>query len=153
MENLEILTDKALVDADLLLLSEPSLPEAMRQLDMSEALVGMVSGKAVAVCLFVKRKHHYDVINLSIAPEYGESDAAKEMLLYAFDYIRAKGENLIEIGAGNAELFRHKALMSMGFRVIGVWRDHFLRKSRPINDIDGIPNCDLLRYQIDLRYA
>lgn len=154
MENFTITTDKALVDADLLMINEPSLPEAMRQLELSEALVGLVDEKPVAVCLLVKRKGFYEVTNLAVAEPFEGTDAARELLLYACDYIRAKGEvYIVEVGAGNADLARHKTLMAMGFRVVGVWRDHFLRNVRFVKEIDGVPNCDLLRYQIDLRNA
>ena len=149
MSDFSIVMDKELVDAELLMQNEPSLPEAMRQLNLCEAFVGVKGGQAICVCLLAKRKGYYDVVNLAIDAMHQNIGADKELLLYTLDYVRVQGGALVEIGAGNAEFRRHEMLISLGFRVVGVWRDHFQTTAQNI----PVPNLDMLRYRIDLRNA
>jgi hypothetical protein len=44
MDNFSITVSKDLADVDLLLQEQPSLPEAMRQLNLCDAFVGVLGG-------------------------------------------------------------------------------------------------------------
>jgi len=144
--------DKTMASADLLMLNEPSLPEAMRQLNLCDAFVAVKdAAKAICVCLLAKRKDFYDVVNLALDQDYINSGADKEVLLYALDYVRAQGGNIVEIGAGNAELRRHEMLIALGFRVVGVWRNHFPPNTKAAAPQNPVPNLDMIRYRFDLR--
>jgi GNAT superfamily N-acetyltransferase len=151
MNDFSIVTDKTLVDVELLLQNEPSLPEAMRQLNLSEAFVAVRGERTAGVCLLSKRRGCYDITNLAVdpAPQYEGVD--KELLFYALDYIRIQGERFVEIGAGNADLDRHELLTRLGFRVVGVWSDHFMREGRMAVMLCGVLNQDLLRYRLDIK--
>ena len=144
MNDFAIVMDKDLVDVDLLMLNEPLLPEAMRQLNLCEAIVGVRSGQTICVALLAKRKGYFDIVNLALDKGHGQSGADKELLLYTLDWVRAQGGSLVEIGADTTDLVRHEMFINMGFRVVGVWRDRL-----PQGGADS--QRDILRYRIDLR--
>ncbi len=149
MENFSISINKDLVDVDLLLQDQLSLPEAMRQLNLCEAFVGVLSGRTVAVCLLAKRKNYYDIVNLAVAALPEDTGVIYELLMYVMDYVRVQGGRFVEIGMGNAELRRHALLIRLGFRVVGVWGDYFARGGETAQP-GKVVNRDLLRYRIDL---
>ena len=150
MSDFEIVMYKTLVKPELLLRDEPSLPEAMRLLNLCEAFVAVKGGKAISVCLLSSSKGHYNVTCLALDENHSGTGADKELLLYALDYARARGGASVEIGTGNAQLKRHEMFTMMGFRVVGVWRDHFPGKGdNSTSSGSPIPNRDLLRYRIE----
>lgn len=151
MDDFTIVTDKTRVDVDLLLQHEPSLPEAMRQLNLSEAFIAVKGERTVGVCLLSRRKGYHDVVNLAAEPLRADAGIDKELLLYVIDYVRVQGGRFVEIGAGSADLARHEMLLRLGFRVVGVWTDHFVKEGRMAPPEDGILNRDMVRYRIDLK--
>lgn len=151
MDGFMIVMDKELASVDLLLQNEPSLPEAMRQLNLCDAFVGLAGDRAIAVCLLAKRKGYYDVVNLAVDARYEDTDACHELLMYVLDYVRVQGGVFVEAGAGNAHTRRHGMFMRLGFRVVGVWADHFLEKTGRQTLENGILNRDMIRYRINLR--
>ncbi len=81
MEGLLITMDKEQARQELLLLDQPSLPEAMRQLNLCDAFLGMIGGHNVAVCLLSKRKKCHEVVNLSADPAVSD-EVLTEVLFY-----------------------------------------------------------------------
>ncbi len=150
MDNFSITVSKDLADVDLLLQEQPSLPEAMRQLNLCDAFVGVLGGRTVAVCLLAKRKHYHEIVNLAVAPLQEESEVIYQLLMYVMDYVRVQGGRFVEIGAGDADLRRHALLIRLGFRVVGVWSDYYLRNGRVTGPGNKTVNRDMLRYRIDL---
>lgn len=150
MSDFNIVMNKELVTADLLMQNEPSLPEAMRQLNLCEAIVAEKDGAAICVCLLKKREEHYEIVNLAFDKRHLNTNADRELLFFVLDSVRAQGGKSVEIGAGNAEMRRHEMLITMGFRVVAVWRDHFPAGVASTDKRITVPNRDMLRYRIDL---
>ncbi len=149
MDNFSIVANKDLADIDLLLREQPSLPEAMRQLNLCDTFVGVLGGQTVAVCLLARRKNYFEIVNLAVASIPEESEVTYQMLMYVMDYVRVQGGSYIEIGVGDGDFRRHALLIRMRFRVVGVWRDYFAR-SKHAEQGNRPAHRDMLRYRIDL---
>ena len=151
MEGFKIVTDKDKIDVDLLLTADPSLPQVMRNLNQSYSFAGLLGDRTVAVCLLDKKDDVYDIVNLAIKQDFQNKGLAKEMVRFALDYVRAHGGRYVEAGAGNSNIPMYVLLQKLGFRVVGVWKNHFISDTPQPHTANFIVDRDMIRFQLDLR--
>lgn len=150
MEEFTIVMDKEKCRMDLLTMSDPSLPQVMRQLNLCTAFAGLLGDKNIAVCLLEQRGDFYEVVNFAVDTFYQGRGFGKEILYYVLDYVKAMGGTAVEIGAGNAKIQLFGMLQKLGFRVVAVWPDHYYEDYRQASVENSIFNRDMIRYRMDL---
>ena len=87
---------------------------------------------------------------LEVAPDWRHSDIGLRLLMELADALRSAGVRREVAGAGNAELDRIELLTRAGFRMAYVERDGCSPERGWIPAGDGVPNRDVLWFEIDL---
>jgi len=147
----EIVIDRERVVLEHVLLAEPSLPQAVKYINTCIPLAGIYEGQSVGACLMQQKDSVYDIVSLAVAPSYQGKGFSKEMLLYALDYARVQGGKYVEIGCGNSDVMLYSLFQKAGFRVVGVWPDHYSEDSKSMVVENGIIKRDMIRFRADLR--
>jgi ribosomal protein S18 acetylase RimI-like enzyme len=131
-------------------ISLPRLKEVI-EMDDSVALIARENGNSAGMCVVEKRPEGYELIHLCVAPLFRRQSIAREVLAHSMDYVRVLGGQVLTAGAANSDLTAFTVLQKLGFRVTGVYRDHY-RSGREVTvDELGVAGIDMLRYEADLR--
>ena len=142
--------DKELVRMDLLLSADPSIPNAVRALNVAIPFVGMLGNEAVVVCLAEPKGYYHDLTYIAIDPFHQHKGYAKEIFEYIMNYARGGGIRYLEAGCGNAQISLITVYQRLGFRMTGVWTDYYLYDGRTATIENSIFNRDMIRFRIDL---
>ncbi len=136
---------------ELLLLADPS-PKAIRKyITDGEMFVGRANGEVVGVIVLVDRGASADeVINVAVDEAYQGRGIGNKLIRYAMAYTKCKGKNYLEIGTGNSSLGQLALYQKLGFRIVGVDQDFFMRNYDEVIYENGIQCVDMIRLSMNL---
>ena len=133
------------VPMDLLLLADPSRTKVEGYLSKSKRFIAKLNGQAVGVCIIQQISEDvYELMNISVAPEYQKNGIGKKLLQYVIISTRQTKAKRLEVGTGTFG-YQLAFYQREGFRVDSIDKDFFLvNYERPIHE-NGIQLKDMLR--------
>ncbi len=136
---------------DLLLEADPSRGQIETYLPGSE-VVGVFCEDVIigVLALFPKGRHAVEIKNVSVTLEHRGRGFGRLLLLDAVKRARTQGYSQIEIGTGNSSLGQLALYQKIGFRIVGIDQDFFIRNyPEPIVE-NGVRCRDMVRLAMKL---
>ncbi|MFK8400447.1 GNAT family N-acetyltransferase [Pseudomonas sp. BGr12] len=91
-----------------------------------------------------------EITSLAVEDEWQERGLGRRLLLAAIEQAREAGLQRLTIATGNSSLAQLGLYQRLGFRIVGIETDHFVRHySEPIYE-NGIQCRDQIRLALDL---
>lgn len=135
---------------ELLLEADPSLERVRSYLRGAKCLIATIQSAVIGVCvLSPTSSDRFELMNIAVVDRYRGKGIGTKLLLRAIDVARAAGATLIAVGTGT---FGYQLVFyqRLGFRVVAVERDFFLRNyDEPVFE-NGIQHKDMLRLHLAL---
>ncbi|MCR9142663.1 MAG: GNAT family N-acetyltransferase [bacterium] len=96
------------------------------------------------------RPRTIEIMNVAVLPELQGQGIGKDLVRHAIERARTKGAKSIEIGTGNSSVGQLALYQKMGFRILGIDFDYFVRfYEEPLYE-NGIQVRDMIRLAQDL---
>lgn len=136
----------------LLLLADPDSQQVMRYLPDSRVLALAADEHIVGVVVITDRAEgEAEVTNLAVDEAWQGHGLGRRLLESAIAQARARGLQRLAIATGNSSLAQLGLYQRVGFRIVGVDPDYFVRHyPEPIIE-NGIACRDQLRLVLELR--
>ncbi|MGD1895040.1 MAG: GNAT family N-acetyltransferase [Cyclobacteriaceae bacterium] len=138
-----------LVPLDLLLIADPSEQQIALYLPHAECFVAE-DERVLAVCV-VKSIDPYsaEIVNIAVYPDQQGTGVGTKLLRFLIDQLRGRGVKQLVLGTGTFG-YQLTFYQRLGFRVIEVERNYFLKHyDQPIYE-SGIQHKDRLMLELDL---
>jgi ribosomal protein S18 acetylase RimI-like enzyme len=148
-------TDGNAVPWDLLLLADPSRRQVASYLGCQDGEVWLVQTEDEGVTIGVgvwcpMADDTAEIKNVAIEPAWQGCGLGTALVRHLVERIRERGFRRVEIGTGNSSLAQLGLYQRLGFRIVGVDRDFFMRHYDAPLEEDGIPCRDMVRLARDL---
>ena len=136
---------------DLLLDADPSRArvesylsdELTRVAKLDDAVIGVYALKRIDATSF-------ELMNIAVAESYQGTGLGRRLLGHAIGLAESKGARVIEVGTGNSSFDALRFYQRAGFRIVGVWVNHFVDNyDEPIYE-NGIQCADMVRLRLVL---
>ena len=132
---------------NLLLLADPSKDLVSKYLDKSFCYVveSENEGTIGVIVLVPISNHIIEIMNLAVDESYQGKGVGTLLLKHGIQTAAEKGYNRVEIGTGNSSINQLALYQKVGFRIIGIDHDFFIRNyEEPIFE-NGIQCRDMIR--------
>lgn len=135
----------------LLLLADPSRAHINRYIHDSLVIGLLHDGVTLGVVVLKNlTDSSAEIMNLAVDERHQGKGLGKSLLSESFKECARRGIRTIEIGTGNSSLSQLYLYQKMGFRIVGVLKDHFTENyPEPIIE-NGIPCVDMIRLRREL---
>ena len=135
----------------LLLEADPSREQVEKYIHSSIVTGLFVLDKIAGVLvLTAKDEGVFEISNLAVSAEHRGRGYGRMLLLDAICRARELGGSRVEIGTGNSSLAQLRLYQSLGFRIVGIDRDYFVRNYMEPIEENGIRCLDMIRLSLDL---
>jgi ribosomal protein S18 acetylase RimI-like enzyme len=139
------------VPVDLLLLADPSI-EQIRQYSSNSAIFVAVHDQEIVGAIIISRlsESALEIINLAVYEDFQGKGIGKILIQTAIQFAKNIKAQRIEIGTGNSSLMQLGFYQKCGFRIHGIWENHFIKNYEEEIYENGIQCRDMIRLKIDL---
>lgn len=151
------------MDTDIRLLGATEYPwELLLEADPSRSQIETYLGRSKVYGLFVDPgicgvlvlsglgSDIVEILNVAVASHARGRGLGRKLIEFAVSTARSAGSRRIEIGTGNSSLGQLYLYQSIGFRMVGMDRDFFVRNyPEPIEE-NGLRCLDMVRLSMEL---
>ncbi len=135
----------------LLELADPSRPRIREYLQNGECFTAELNGQVIgAFVLEPKDKDLLETMNISIEEAFQNQGFGKQLLKYISTYARQQGYKTLRICTGNSSIAQFALYQKVGFDLIEIERDHFLKNYEEEIWENGIRCRHLLVLEMEL---
>ena len=136
---------------DLLLLADPSRQQIESYLSTGTCYTARLHGLTVGVLVLLETgPGTIEIMNIAVAEDYQGQGIGKQLVAEAVRIARQKKANRLEVGTGNSSIDELAFYQKVGFRMVSIDRDFFLRHyDEPIFE-NGIQCRDMVRFAMEL---
>ena len=136
---------------DLLLLADPSRRQIESYLSTGVCYTARLNGLTVGVFVLLETgPGTIEIMNIAVAEDYQEQGIGKQLIAEAVTIARQTKAHRLEVGTGNSSIDELAFYQKVGFRMISIDRDFFLRHyDEPIFE-NGIQCLDMVRFAMEL---
>ncbi len=96
------------------------------------------------------RPHTIELVNIAVKEEKQGMGIGRFMILDAIERTKFLGVKTLEVGTGNSSLGQLVLYQKLGFRIVGIDRDFFIKYYKEEIIENGIICIDMIRLSIDL---
>lgn len=112
---------------DLLLLADENQPLIDAYLPRSQVYLLAIDTQTRGVCVLQRQDESAEIMNIAIDPAYQNRGLGKALLLHTTDVARQQRVHRLLIKTGNSGIGQIALYQRIGFNLIGVNYDYFLR--------------------------
>lgn len=112
---------------DLLLLADENQPLIDAYLPRSQVYLLTIDKQTRGVCVLQRQDQSAEIMNIAIDPAYQNRGLGKALLLHTIGVARQQSAHRLLIKTGNSGIGQIALYQQMGFNLIGVNYDYFLR--------------------------
>jgi ribosomal protein S18 acetylase RimI-like enzyme len=136
---------------DLLLLADPHVAAIAKYISDSEVLLAESDGVTVGVCAVMPIGNGAaEIKNVAVHEDFQGKGIGKNLIQHAITHSRRRGFRTLEIGTGNAGLMQLGLYQRLGFEMVSIDRDFFVRNyPEPIFE-NGIACKHMVRLELKL---
>jgi ribosomal protein S18 acetylase RimI-like enzyme len=135
----------------LLLLADPSRSNIERYIGGS-IVIGLIESNELRGVSVIKTidKVSAEIMNIAVDERHQGKGLGKLLIARSLEECSARGVKNVEIGTGNSSVAQLLLYQKMGFRIVGILRDYFIKNyPDPIFE-NGIQCKDMIRLQREL---
>jgi ribosomal protein S18 acetylase RimI-like enzyme len=135
----------------LLLLADPNRNQIESYISES-TVIGMIDSSKIVGVSVIKQLNNEsaEIMNIAIDEKYQGMGLGKLLITRSVDECATRGVKSVEIGTGNSSIAQLYLYQKMGFRIVGIIRDHFVKNyPDPIFE-NGIQCRDMIRLRREL---
>ncbi|KRK97811.1 hypothetical protein FD04_GL000782 [Secundilactobacillus odoratitofui DSM 19909 = JCM 15043] len=142
-------TDEMMV---LLLSADPDEQMIESYIHRAEIRVAKSADQIVGViCTLTTRPLTVEIVNLAVRDDYQNHGIGAQLINEVIQHCRAEKVTTLAIGTGSTSFGPLYLYQKLGFRMVGVDRDFFVRHySRPIEE-NGLVLRDMIRLELNLK--
>lgn len=131
---------------ELLLLADPSSKMINSYLDRGLIFIASLKHDIIGEYILLKtRPNILEVVNIAVREDYQQQGLGKFLLNDAIERARLAGAERLEIGTANSSLFQLALYQKLGFRIVGIDKNYFLRHyNKPLYE-NKIQCFDMIR--------
>lgn len=136
---------------DLLLSADPNKDLVDKYLKVGECFVARNESDEIVgeYVLLNNPDRIFEIINVAVDPKYQGQGFGKTLILDAISRAKDRCAQKIEIGTGNSSFTQLALYQKCGFRIVGVYKDFFIKNyPEPIFE-NGIQCVDKIMLSID----
>ncbi|WP_428267880.1 GNAT family N-acetyltransferase [Haliangium sp.] len=137
---------------ELLLDADPSRHMVERYLSSSDTYVLETEAGIIGVVVLCPLgPNELEIKNIAVDDDHQGRGWGRRLLAFSIDEARARRVQRLHIGTGNSSIGQLALYQKLGFRIVGVDRDFFVRGyPEPLFE-NGIRCRDMIRLQLDLQ--
>ncbi len=103
------------------------------------------------ICTLTTRPLTVEIVNLAVRDDYQNHGIGAQLINEVIQHCRAEKVTTLAIGTGSTSFGPLYLYQKLGFRMVGVDRDFFVRHySRPIEE-NGLVLRDMIRLELNLK--
>ncbi|MDF2605869.1 MAG: family N-acetyltransferase [Bacillales bacterium] len=135
---------------DYLLMADESPQIVNEYINDGELFAVTLDNKEIGVIQFVfLNEVTVELKNIAIKDEYRGKGFGREVIQLAFNYYQNKNYYKIIVGTANSSITNILIYQKLGFRIVGVRKDFFLKYPEPIFE-NGIRAIDMIIFEKEL---
>lgn len=136
---------------DLLLLADPSRQQIESYLSVGTCYTATLNGLTTSVFVLLEiEPGTIEIMNIAVAEDYQGQGIGKRLIAEVVTIAREKKANRLEVGTGNSSIDELAFYQKVGFRMVRIERNFFLRHyDEPIFE-NGIQCMDMVRFAMEL---
>ena len=136
---------------DLLLDADPSRTRVERYLTEEFTRIAKLDERVIGVYALAKLDAtSFELMNIAVAADCRQQGLGRWLLGHAIGLAESRGGRTVDVGTGNSSLSALSFYQRAGFRIVGVWPNHYVENyPEPIVE-DGIPCIDMVRLRLTL---
>lgn len=136
---------------DLLYLADPSTKAVADYLNRGVCYIGELNGEIIGeFVLLPTRPFTIELINVAVAEQYHGKGYGKELVCKAVEVAREMGNEVLEVGTGNAGISQLALYQKCGFTIVSVDFDFFRKHYSERMYENGIECRHMIRLSMDL---
>lgn len=136
---------------EILLLADPSRKIVEDYISRGRVFTACDDEGLLGVYVLIKtRPETLEIINIGVKEAAQNKGIGKAMLKDAIGRAKSLGAKCLDIGTGNSSIFQLALYQRVGFRIVGVDRDFFIRHYDEEIWENGIRCVDMIRLSMDL---
>lgn len=116
------------IPKDLLLLADPSWQHILSYLHDSRAIAVLLDGNVIGAALIFQEDQRAEILNLAISPAYQNQGLGQQLLSKVLDLSKTMGVSEVRIATGNSSIAQLYLYQKMGFQLMAVDFDYFIRE-------------------------
>jgi ribosomal protein S18 acetylase RimI-like enzyme len=135
----------------LLLLADPSRSQIESYISDS-IVIGLIESDEIRGVAVIKPidNSSAEIMNIAVDERHQGKGLGKLLIAHSLEECSARGIKNVEIGTGNSSVAQLHLYQKMGFRIVGILHDHFLKNyPDPIFE-NGIQCRDMIRLRREL---
>lgn len=135
----------------LLLLADPNRAHIESYIGES-IVVGLIDNSETLGVSVIRQLDNLsaEIMNIAVDEKHQGKGLGKLLILQSLEECATRGVKSVEIGTGNSSVAQLYLYQKMGFRIVGIIRDHFVKNyPDPIFE-NGIQCRDMIRLRRDL---
>lgn len=135
----------------LLLLADPSRKQIESYIRES-IVIGLIDAGGILGVSVIRNLDSLsaEIMNIAVDETHQGKGLGKLLIARSLEECAARGIKSVEIGTGNSSIAQLYLYQKMGFRIVGIIRDHFVKNySDPIFE-NGIQCSDMIRLRREL---
>ena len=145
------ITSKKDIPWNLLLTADPARDLVEDYLSKGISYVALTEGKIVGVYVLVSVSEDVaELKNISVEEKYQGMGIGKKLLLNAIKQAKEIGVKKIDVGTGNSSFSQLAFYQKLGFRIVGIDKDFFIKNYKEEIIENGIKCADMIRLSLDI---
>jgi ribosomal protein S18 acetylase RimI-like enzyme len=135
----------------LLLLADPSRSQIETYISES-IVIGLIDGDEVLGVSVIKSRDSLsaEIMNIAVDERHQGKGLGKLLIARSLEECAARGVRSVEIGTGNSSIAQLYLYQKMGFRIVQIIRDHFVKNYPDAIFENGIQCRDMVRLRREL---
>lgn len=135
----------------ILLLADPSENIVNEYIKRGKVFIAKIEDNVVgAYVLIYTRPETIEIVNIAVKEEWQGKGIGKVLLEDAIKKSKDLGAKVLDIGTGNSSIYQLALYQKVGFRIVSVDRDFFIKHYKEEIYENGIRCIDMIRLSMDL---
>ena len=135
----------------LLLLADPSRSQIESYISES-IVIGLIDNSTIVGVSVIRPKDNEsaEIMNIAINEKHQGKGLGQLLIARSLEECAARGTKSVEIGTGNSSIAQLYLYQKMGFRIVGIIRDYFVKNYPDLIFENGIQCKDMIRLRREL---
>jgi ribosomal protein S18 acetylase RimI-like enzyme len=135
----------------LLLLADPSRSQIESYISES-IVIGLIDNSTIVGVSVIRPKDNEsaEIMNIAINEKHQGKGLGQLLIARSLEECAARGIKSVEIGTGNSSIAQLYLYQKMGFRIVGIIRDYFVKNYPDLIFENGIQCKDMIRLRREL---